>query len=110
MSLEVERLSFSYRDNKVLKDVSFTACEGNLLCVLGPNGVGKSTLFRCMLGLQEHFEGSVTLNGQRVLSLTAAKRAKEIAYIPQSTTPTFNYTVLNTVLMGTTAQLTTLSS
>ena len=52
MKLSVERLSFSYGGGRaVLDDVSFSADEGRLLSVLGPNGVGKSTLFRCMLGL-----------------------------------------------------------
>ncbi|MEG0615967.1 MAG: ABC transporter ATP-binding protein [Oscillospiraceae bacterium] len=110
MSIDVSKLSFSYGTNSVLKDVSFTAQEGDLLCVLGPNGVGKSTLFRCMLGLQEQFDGTVTVNGSSVAKMSAARRALEIAYIPQVSTPAFNYTVLNTVLMGTTAQLTTLSS
>ena len=52
MSIEVERLSFSYGTHPVLRDVSFRAEPGQLVAVLGPNGAGKSTLFRCMLGFQ----------------------------------------------------------
>ena len=49
--VEVKNLSFSYGERPVLSDISFRAEEGELLSVLGSNGVGKSTLFRCMLGL-----------------------------------------------------------
>ena len=54
MSIEVERLSFSYGTHPVLRDVSFRAEPGQLVAVLGPNGAGKSTLFRCMLGFLPH--------------------------------------------------------
>lgn len=61
MNLTVEHLSFSYHRHAVLKDVSFSLEQGELLCVLGPNGVGKSTLFRCILGLQRGYTGRVLL-------------------------------------------------
>ena len=51
MSLSVQKLSFSYGERPVLEDISFSLEKGEFLSVLGPNGVGKSTLFRCILGL-----------------------------------------------------------
>lgn len=51
MSIEIRRLGFSYGSTDVLRDITFTAADGDIAAVLGPNGVGKSTLFRCVLGL-----------------------------------------------------------
>lgn len=50
MSIEIRRLGFSYGSTSVLHDITFTAADGDIAAVLGPNGVGKSTLFRCVLG------------------------------------------------------------
>ena len=105
MSIKVEQLSFSYGEHEVLKGVSFSAEYGQFLSVLGPNGVGKSTLFRCMLGLLKPHEGVVSINGRPISALSSAELARHIAYIPQSHNPVFNYTVFDMVLMGTTAQL-----
>ena len=63
MTIEVKDLSFSYGASKVLDRVSFTADRGELLSVLGPNGVGKSTLFRCILGLLTATEGQILVEG-----------------------------------------------
>ena len=57
MSIEIRSLSFAYGEQQVLRDVSFTAQTGEFLSVLGPNGVGKSTLFRCILGLLRSYRG-----------------------------------------------------
>ena len=46
MSIEIRRLGFSYGSTDVLHDITFTAADGDIAAVLGPNGVGKSTLFR----------------------------------------------------------------
>ena len=51
MKLEIKNLSFAYRDHPVLQDINFDTRPGEFLSVLGPNGVGKSTLFRCILGI-----------------------------------------------------------
>ena len=105
MSLAVEALSFSYGSRAVLHDVSFEANAGELLSVLGPNGVGKSTLFRCILSSLDGYGGRILLDGEDVRSLSLRQRAKRMAYIPQIHRPTFGYTVLDTALMGTSRQL-----
>lgn len=105
MSICVEDLSFSYGEHEVLKGVSFAAEYGEFLSVLGPNGAGKSTLFRCMLGLMPPLQGRTLIGGRDVAGMSAAELARSIAYIPQSHSPVFNYSVLDVVLMGTTAQL-----
>ena len=110
MKLNVNELSFAYEsDNEILHKINFAVESGQFLAVLGPNGAGKSTLFRCLMGAQAGFSGEVTLDGASITSLSGRERAKRIAYIPQIHRPTFGYTVLETVLMGTTRQLGTFS-
>jgi iron complex transport system ATP-binding protein len=112
MNLCVNDLSFSYGKHLplVLDDVSFSVKEGDLLAVLGPNGVGKSTMFRCILGFLRNYSGEILLNDVNIKTLTHKQIAKQIAYIPQSTHPVFNYSVLDVVLMGVTNQLSLLSA
>ncbi|HKL97483.1 MAG TPA: ABC transporter ATP-binding protein [Methanocorpusculum sp.] len=112
MSVTVKNLSFSYGKKLplVLDNISFSAKDGDLLAVLGPNGVGKSTMFRCMLGFLEKYTGEIFLNDIDIRTLTHKQIAKKIAYIPQSTHPVFNYPVLDVVLMGLTNQLRLLSA
>ena len=111
-TLDIQSLNFAYstRGPQVLRDVSFTTESGDLLAVLGPNGVGKSTLFKCMLGFLRNYAGKIYLNGSDIKSMTHKEIAKQIAYIPQSTYPVFNYEVLDVVLMGLTSSLKVLSS
>lgn len=105
MSLKIENLKFAYGSHEVLRGVSFETVPGEFISVLGPNGVGKSTLFRCMLGLQTPSSGTVTVGGRDVADMTPAQLARAMAYIPQSHNPVFNFSILDMVLMGTTAQL-----
>ena len=104
MEIEVQNLTFSYGKQPALREVSFSVQKGTLTAVLGANGAGKSTLFRCNLGFLRP-EGEILLRGRPVRSLTQRELSREIAYIPQSAEPIFNYTVLDTVLMGTTGTL-----
>ncbi|HWQ51093.1 MAG TPA: ABC transporter ATP-binding protein [Terriglobales bacterium] len=105
MSVDVKNLSFSYGDEDVLKEVSFTANPGQFLSILGPNGVGKSTLFKCILGLLRNYRGEVVIDGTDAKTLSVSETAKRIAYIPQSGYPVFNYSVHDIVLMGATSRL-----
>lgn len=111
MGIAVKDLSFSYKkDTPVLKGLSFELHSGRYYCLLGPNGVGKSTLFRCMLGLERGYEGEILLDGEDIGKMSAKQLALRAAYIPQSTAPAFNYSVGEVVLMGTTVLGGSLSS
>ncbi len=105
MSLQIKDIYFSYKNTSVLKGLSFEAQKGELISVLGPNGVGKSTLFKCILRLLEPEKGDILLNGKSLKEMSPSAIAKEIAYIPQFHNPVFNYSVFDMVLMGTTAQM-----
>ena len=101
MTLEVRNLKFAYKKTPVLHGVDFTATSGQCVCLLGENGAGKTTLFRCLLGLLSGYHGDINIDGVNGRRLTVRELARKIAYIPQSNAPVFNYTVYETVLMGT---------
>lgn len=110
MILSVRDLSFAYRKTPVLDRITFTADAGELLAILGPNGVGKTTLFRCILGEQKRCTGAIELDGTDARTLSARETARRIAYIPQAHPAAFPFPVFDTVLMGTTHRLSPLSS
>jgi len=101
VTLTVENLSFGYGSREVLRDLSFTAQGGELLAVLGPNGVGKSTLFRCLMGLERRYRGRILLDGTDLSALPPRARAHRAALIPQVHPLSFRYRVFDMVLMGT---------
>lgn len=103
--LEVRRCSYSYGPNKILHEISFKVGAGEVMCVLGPNGCGKTTLLKNTLGLLSPESGDVWIDGQNVHKLSAKKLAQVMAYIPQEHTPPFPYKVSDVVLMGRTAYL-----
>ena len=109
MSIFCDCLSFSYGAFRVLSEVSFCAENGQLTAVLGPNGVGKTTLFRCILGSLGKYEGRIEVDGKNVSAMSARERAHRIAYIPQVHAPSFGYSVMDMVLMGTAHCVGTLS-
>ncbi len=110
MSIAVRNLSFSYGAEQVLRHITFSAEQGQLIALLGPNGAGKSTLFKCMLGLLTGYTGEASIDGDSVRGLSAGELARRIAYIPQSHYPSFNFSVFDMVLMGTTSQVSGFSS
>ena len=109
-AITVENLVFSYGKHSVLKGINLNIETGEFISILGSNGVGKSTLFKCMLGLNSSYTGNVYINQKNIRDMTVKEIASNIAYIPQHTVPAFNYSVEDIVLMGTTAQMHALST
>lgn len=101
----MREVRFGYTDRKILDSISFRAEQGKLLCVLGRNGVGKTTLFQLLLGSLKGYEGRIEVNGKSLEEYEEKELAKQIAYIPQSYHPAYNYTVQDMVLMGVTPSL-----
>lgn len=98
--LQAKDLAYAYGDRPVLKKVSLTVYAGEVLALLGPNGTGKSTLLRLLLGLETPASGSVLLRGEPLASLSRRHIAAQIAYVPQNHVCPFPYTVRQIVSMG----------
>lgn len=105
MNIDVKNLSFSYGKRQILSDISLLAKEGEVLTILGANGTGKTTLFRCMLGLLKGYTGEVFIDGENLRKLSPKEAARRIAYIPQHSAAQFHYRVSDIVLMGLTNTL-----
>jgi len=103
--LDVQSLAFGFPGRTIGRDVSFTLGAGDVLCVLGPNGGGKTTLFRTILGLLTPHAGSVQLGSVSLQSLSRPEIARQVGYVPQGHSAYFAYTVREFVLMGRTAHL-----
>ena len=97
---EAKNISFSYDDETIFSDISFSVGRGEVLCILGPNGTGKTTLIKCLNGLHEIDSGDILINGKNIKKLSFREISRHIGYIPQSHVPSFPFKVFDVVLMG----------
>lgn len=100
MHLIIEGVDFSYSGNPVLDNVSAELEGPAFISVLGPNGVGKSTLIHCINKILTPVKGTVLIDDVDVSAIPIRELAKIIGYVPYSANDTFPLTVVDTVLMG----------
>lgn len=105
MKLEVRDLAFGYPRKRVGAGVSFALAAGEVICLLGPNGGGKTTLFKTVLGLIPAQGGTIAFGGTPLQRLDRGAVARIAGYVPQAQTGYFPFTVLDVVLMGRAAHL-----
>ena len=100
--VDVKNISFSYEKDSpiVFENISFSIEKGDVLCVLGPNGTGKTTLIKCINGLHKVNEGEIYLNGANIQTLSFRDISRIVGYIPQGHVPSFPFSVFDVVLMG----------
>jgi iron complex transport system ATP-binding protein len=103
MTIAAQNLAIGYRDRRVGSGLAVSLREGESLALLGPNGGGKTTLLKTLLGLLPALEGDVVLNGTPLSAIPVRERARLIGYVPQVHSGTFAFTVETVVLMGRTA-------
>lgn len=100
---EIRNASFSYSDHLIFQNISFDVKKGEILCLMGKNGCGKSTLIDCILGIHSLDDGTVTIDGKNIASYKTNQLARHMAYVPQVHTRSFPYKTRQVVLMGRTA-------
>ena len=105
MELIVENLTFAYSNRNILEHCSLSYATPDVMCILGHNGTGKSTLLQCLIGAFKPQEGSVRIDGRSVEDYTPRELAAKIAYIPQTSVPTFSFPCIDVVTMGRTAHM-----
>lgn len=99
--LEACDLDYAYGDGRlVLRGVSLIAESGSMTGIIGANGSGKSTLIRILAGLLQPRNGTITLDGIQMKDWEPRLRARQIAYVPQSTSTAFPFQAIDIVLSG----------
>lgn len=107
MKLEIRDLTFGYGKKVVGCKLNINVDEGQSLCILGSNGVGKTTLLKTVLGILKPMEGEILIDGISTGGWSPAEFGKAIAYVPQQHIPPFPFSVLDVVLMGRTVHMST---
>jgi iron complex transport system ATP-binding protein len=108
--MQANDLSIGYGAVTIASGLNLSIEAGTITCLLGPNGVGKTTLFKTLMGLIPALAGEVLIDGKSLTALDRQSVAREVAFVPQAHVAEFAYTVLDLVVMGRTAHLGTFSA
>ena len=101
MIIDINHLTFGYdSDCTILHDIDLHLKGEGLICIIGPNGVGKSTLVRCVNGLLKPDSGNVMIDGRDLSDMTAAEIAEIISFVPATTSIAFPMSVVDSILIA----------
>ena len=101
MEIRLDELEFGYDpDDPVLKGISYTLDKPEFICIMGPNGVGKSTLIHCLNKILKPTGGHVFIDGEDVGSMKLKELASHMGYVPASSNDSFPLTVVDTIMVG----------
>ncbi len=98
--IQLNNLSCGYGKKRVLNSVNLSINRGELTCIIGKNGIGKTTLFKSLLGLLPIMDGEININGRDIDRYSAKELAQQISYVPQAHNTPFPLSVFDVVLMG----------
>lgn len=107
MKLEVVNGKYSYKNGKthVFSDINLSLPQGKILTILGSNGVGKTTLIKCILGIYHWQEGETRIDDVNIRNIDNRSLWKRIGYVPQAKLSAFSYSVKEMVLLGRSAHI-----
>lgn len=98
--LHVEKLCFDYKKTAIIKDIDIDLQQGQMLSVVGPNGTGKTTLLKCIVGIFTPSKGKIFIDGADISRMSRMAHARRVGYVPQNLPGKFPVTVFDVVLMG----------
>ena len=99
MKVEIDNVTFGYSSTPVLKDIKVEIDGPQFVSIIGPNGVGKSTLIHCINKILSPNNGAVLIDDIDVKSIPLKELAKEVGYVPYASSDSFPLSVVDTVLM-----------
>lgn len=100
MAIEFVDLTCGYGNRKIIEGLNFCLSDGDSVSVLGPNGIGKTTFFKTILGHLKSISGYILLDGKKIDEYSRKELAGKIAYVPQAKSNSYQHTVQDVVLMG----------
>ncbi len=100
IQMDYQNVTFGYDQKIILDDISINFDEPGLVCILGPNGVGKTTLVKCGNKLLKPNSGDVLIGGKSVSEYSLQELAKKMAFVSATSSATFSMTVTETILLG----------
>lgn len=100
MTVYIDKITCGYDQKILIRDLSFQLALGEAICILGANGIGKTTLFKSILGQIKMISGDVFVDDKSIKTMTIKERAKFFSYVPQAKAYTYRYTVNDIIMMG----------